>query len=88
EERYSRQTRFKPIGEKGQQALADSSVLIVGAGALGTAAAEGLARAGAGRMAIIDRDYVEWSNLQRQQLYTEEDARQRLPKAMAAKARL
>ncbi|MBL3614224.1 ThiF family adenylyltransferase, partial [Bacillus sp. RHFS18] len=50
EERYSRQTRFKPIGEKGQQALADSSVLIVGAGALGTAAAEGLARAGAGRM--------------------------------------
>lgn len=88
EERYSRQTRFKPIGEKGQKALADSSVLIVGAGALGTAAAEGLARAGAGRMAIIDRDYVEWSNLQRQQLYTEEDARQRLPKAVAAKARL
>ncbi|MBY8912388.1 ThiF family adenylyltransferase [Bacillus sp. YC2] len=88
EERYSRQTRFKPIGEEGQKALADSSVLIVGAGALGTAGAEGLARAGIGRMAIIDRDYVEWSNLQRQQLYTEEDAKQRMPKAMAAKSRL
>lgn len=88
EERYSRQTRFKPIGDEGQKALADSSVLIVGAGALGTAGAEGLARAGIGRMAIIDRDYVEWSNLQRQQLYTEEDARQRMPKAMAAKSRL
>lgn len=66
EERYSRQIRFKQIGEEGQQRLADSRVLIVGAGALGTAGAEGLSRAGVGTVTIIDRDYVEWSNLQRQ----------------------
>lgn len=88
EERYSRQIRFKQIGEEGQQRLADSRVLIVGAGALGTAGAEGLSRAGVGTVTIIDRDYVEWSNLQRQQLYTESDAELRMPKAMAAKEHL
>lgn len=59
EERYSRQIRFKQIGEEGQKRLADSHVLIVGAGALGTAGAEGLSRAGVGTITIIDRDYVE-----------------------------
>ncbi|UQZ37148.1 thiamine biosynthesis protein ThiF [Paenibacillus sp. PK3_47] len=86
--RYSRQVRFTPFGEEGQQGLSCSSVLIVGAGALGTGIAETLARCGVGRIILADRDYVEWSNLQRQQLYTEEDAVRRLPKAAAAKARL
>lgn len=86
--RYSRQVRFTPFGAKGQQGLAQSSVLIVGMGALGTGIAETLARCGVGRLVLADRDYVEWSNLQRQQLYTEEDARLRTPKAAAAKSRL
>lgn len=63
-------------------------MLIVGAGALGSANAESFVRAGVGKLTIIDRDYVEWSNLQRQQLYSEEDAREKLPKAIAAKNRL
>ncbi|WP_410768615.1 MoeB/ThiF family adenylyltransferase [Fontibacillus sp. BL9] len=88
EDRYSRQVLFTPIGPAGQQRLADSSVLIIGAGALGTGIAETLARAGVGRLILADRDYVEWSNLQRQQLYTEADALQRLPKAVAAGERL
>ncbi|WP_152393096.1 ThiF family adenylyltransferase [Paenibacillus guangzhouensis] len=87
-DRYSRQMRFSPIGIVGQQRLAKSHVLMVGAGALGSASAESLVRAGVGRITIIDRDYVEWSNLQRQQLYTEEDVKQRLPKAIAAKRHL
>ncbi|NPC92387.1 thiamine biosynthesis protein MoeB [Bacillus sp. WMMC1349] len=87
-ERYSRQTRFQNIGEVGQDLMKKSHVLVVGAGALGTAAAEGLTRAGVGVLSIIDRDYVEWSNLQRQQLYTEKDAENRLPKAIAIKNRL
>lgn len=87
-ERYSRQTRCSFIGIKGQEQLENSCVLIIGAGALGTANAEGLARAGVGKIVLVDRDYVEWSNLQRQQLYTEEDAKNRLPKAIAAKAHL
>lgn len=86
--RYSRQVRFTPFGAEGQQGLARSSVLIVGAGALGTGIAETLARCGVGRLVIADRDYVEWSNLQRQQLYTETDAMERIPKAEAAKKRL
>ena len=86
--RYSRQTRFQPIGEAGQARLASAKVLIIGMGALGTASAEQLVRAGVGVVRIVDRDYVEWSNLQRQQLYTEEDARHIVPKAIAAKARL
>lgn len=87
-DRYSRQMLFAPIGEEGQSRLKDKRVLIVGAGALGTGNAEILARAGVGRITIIDRDYVEFSNLQRQLLYTEEDAQRRLPKAVALKRRL
>ncbi|MCP8967530.1 ThiF family adenylyltransferase [Ectobacillus ponti] len=87
-ERYSRQTRFAPIGEQGQEALRQKHALIVGAGALGCGNAELLVRAGVGRLTIIDRDYVDWSNLQRQQLYTEQDAERGLPKAVAAKQRL
>jgi molybdopterin/thiamine biosynthesis adenylyltransferase len=87
-ERYSRQMLFSEIGEEGQKKLLDSHVLIVGAGALGSASSEMLARAGIGKITIIDRDYVDWSNLSRQQLYTEEDVKQQLPKAIAAKKHL
>jgi sulfur carrier protein ThiS adenylyltransferase len=84
--RYSRQELF--LGSKAQANVQDASVIIIGAGALGSASAEMLARAGVGRLTIVDRDYVEWSNLQRQQLYIEEDAKGKLPKAIAAKQRL
>ncbi|HWO94830.1 MAG TPA: thiazole biosynthesis adenylyltransferase ThiF [Bacillus sp. (in: firmicutes)] len=87
-ERYSRQELFAPIGKKGQENIESKHVLVVGAGALGTGIAESLARAGVGKLTILDRDYVEWSNLQRQQLYSEQDAEERLPKAIAAKKRL
>lgn len=87
-DRYSRQELFQPIGIKGQQKLSQKHVLIIGAGALGTGSSEALVRAGVGRITIVDRDYVEWSNLQRQQLYTEDDAAQRIPKAIAAENRL
>ncbi|WP_010283563.1 thiazole biosynthesis adenylyltransferase ThiF [Bacillus timonensis] len=87
-ERYSRQELFTPIGISGQKKIRNKHVLIVGAGALGTGSAEGLVRAGIGKLTIVDRDYVEWTNLQRQQLYSEEDAANRLPKAVAAKERL
>jgi molybdopterin-synthase adenylyltransferase len=87
-ERYSRQTLFAPIGEEGQRRLASSSALIVGAGALGSAIANHLARSGVGRIRIVDRDYVEWSNLGRQMLFDEEDAREGLPKAVAAERKL
>lgn len=87
-ERYSRQQLFKPIGDRGQEKIRNKHVLIVGGGALGSANAESFVRAGIGKLTIIDRDYVEWSNLQRQQLYSEEDAREKLPKAIAAKNRL
>ena len=86
--RYSRQERFSPIGREGQIQLGQKHVLIVGAGALGSANAESLVRSGVGTVSIVDRDYVEWSNLQRQQLYTEEDARLRIPKAIAAQRHL
>lgn len=86
--RYSRQQLFRPIGTTGQQLLREKHVLIIGVGALGSASAEALVRAGIGHLTIIDRDYVEWSNLQRQQLYTEEDAKNKTPKVIAAKARL
>ncbi|WP_440960055.1 ThiF family adenylyltransferase [Paenibacillus nitricinens] len=88
EERYSRQVRFAPFGVEGQEELAQSSVLVVGAGALGTGIAETLVRCGVGKIILADRDYVEWSNLQRQQLYTEADAQERIPKAAAAQSRL
>ncbi|WP_394137649.1 MoeB/ThiF family adenylyltransferase [Cytobacillus oceanisediminis] len=86
--RYSRQILFPPIGKEGQKKLGEKHVFIVGAGALGAANAETLARAGVGKLTIADRDYVEWSNLQRQQLYCEEDADQKTPKAIAAANRL
>jgi len=83
-ERYSRQILFAGIGEAGQQKLLDSHVAIVGCGALGSFQAEALARAGVGLLTIIDRDYVESSNLQRQWLFEEADAEAGLPKAAAA----
>jgi sulfur carrier protein ThiS adenylyltransferase len=87
-ERYSRQELFAPIGVEGQKKITEKQVLILGAGALGSANAEALVRAGVGKVTLVDRDYVDWSNLQRQQLYTEKDAFNRLPKAIAAKQRL
>ncbi|MDQ2921966.1 MAG: ThiF family adenylyltransferase [Acidobacteriota bacterium] len=83
-ERYSRQILFNGIGEEGQRRLRQSRVLIVGCGALGSAQAESLARAGVGSLRIADRDFVEASNLQRQTLFTERDASERIPKAVAA----
>jgi molybdopterin/thiamine biosynthesis adenylyltransferase len=83
-ERYSRQIRFAGIGEAGQQCLLDARVAVAGCGALGSFQAGALARAGVGRLRIIDRDYVELSNLQRQWLFDECDAEQDLPKAIAA----
>ncbi len=83
-ERYSRQVLFSGLGEAGQRRLLESRVVIVGCGALGSFHAGALARAGVGWLRLIDRDYVEWSNLQRQWLYTESDAREALPKAVAA----
>ena len=83
-ERYSRQVLFSGIGSEGQRRLLQSKVLIVGCGALGTAHAESLARAGVGRLRIADRDFVEASNLQRQTMFTERDAAERIPKAIAA----
>ena len=83
-ERYSRQVLFPGIGEEGQQKLAKSHVAIVGCGATGSALASLLARAGVGTIRIIDRDYVEPSNLQRQALFDEADAAESLPKAIAA----
>lgn len=87
-ERYSRQVLFAPIGEKGQQRLAHGHAAIVGVGATGAATASLLTRAGVGRITLIDRDYVEPSNLQRQVLFDEDDARQCLPKAEAARRHL
>jgi molybdopterin/thiamine biosynthesis adenylyltransferase len=87
-ERYSRQIRFAPIGEAGQQRLLASHAAIVGCGALGTFQAAALARAGVGRLTIVDRDYIEPSNLQRQWLFEESDAAEALPKAVAAERRL
>ena len=83
-ERYSRQILFNGIGKEGQQRLLESRVLIVGCGALGSAHAESLARAGVGKLRIADRDFVESSNLQRQTMFTERDAAERIPKAIAA----
>ncbi|MFG6114332.1 ThiF family adenylyltransferase [Halobacillus sp. MO56] len=86
--RYSRQILFQPIGEKGQAQLQQKTVLVAGAGALGTVASNHLVRAGVGHIRIVDRDFVEYSNLQRQMLYTEQDAKDMLPKAVAAENRL
>jgi len=88
DERYSRQIRFAPIGEAGQQRLQTSRVLVVGLGALGSVAADQIIRAGVGFVRLVDRDFVELSNLQRQSLFDEEDIRSNLPKAAAAEAKL
>ncbi len=87
-ERYSRQMLFPSIGQAGQDKIGTKHVLIIGAGALGSALSEMLVRSGIKSLTIVDRDYVEYSNLQRQQLYTEQDALEHLPKAEAAKQRL
>src|ERR1700723_3593618 len=87
-DKYSRQILFTGIGEAGQEKLVTASAVIVGCGALGTVVANLLVRAGVGRLRIVDRDFVESSNLQRQTLFDESDARQALPKAIAAERRL
>ncbi|MGH9715028.1 MAG: ThiF family adenylyltransferase [Candidatus Acidiferrales bacterium] len=87
-ERYSRQILFSGIGDVGQEKLLAASTVLVGCGALGTVAAHLLVRAGVGHLRIIDRDFVELSNLQRQSLFEEADAREALPKAVAAERRL
>ncbi|MCA1620110.1 MAG: ThiF family adenylyltransferase [Acidobacteria bacterium] len=87
-ERYSRQILFEGIGEEGQRRLRASRALVVGCGALGSAHVEMLARAGVGRLRVVDRDFVEESNLQRQTMFTERDARERTPKAVAAARRV
>lgn len=87
-DRYSRQMLFQPIGETGQKKISNKHVLILGCGALGTSNAENLARAGIGKLTLIDRDYVEWSNLQRQHLFTERDAEEQIPKVIAAEHQL
>jgi adenylyltransferase/sulfurtransferase len=84
DDRYSRQILFNGIGAEGQRKLLAARVLIVGCGALGSAHAEALGRAGVGRIRLVDRDFVEPSNLQRQTMFTESDAEKRLPKAIAA----
>jgi molybdopterin-synthase adenylyltransferase len=87
-EKYSRQILFAGIGEEGQEKILAASAVLVGCGALGTVVANLLVRAGIGRLRIIDRDFVEPSNLQRQTLFDECDARDALPKAVAAERHL
>lgn len=87
-DRYSRQILFDKIGREGQQRLLNSRVLLVGCGALGASHAEMLARAGVGHLRIVDRDFIEFTNLQRQTLFKESDATEHLPKAVAAKNRI
>jgi adenylyltransferase/sulfurtransferase len=87
-DKYSRQILFAGLGARGQEKLLRSSAVLVGCGALGTASANLLVRAGLGQLRIIDRDFVEASNLQRQTLYEESDAREAWPKAVAAERRL
>ncbi len=87
-QRYIRQMRYAPFGVEGQRQLAQSRVLICGCGALGSVLANTLARAGVGFLRIVDRDFLEWNNLQRQVLYTEQDVLSGIPKAIAAKNHL
>src|SRR5271157_1077471 len=81
--RYARQTVLKEIGQAGQQMLAGATAVVAGLGALGTNSANLLARAGVGTLRLVDRDVVDWTNLQRQCLFEEEDAAQSLPKSEA-----
>lgn len=87
-DRYARQRILPVIGAEGQERLLQSRVTVIGCGATGTVIANHLARAGVGHLRIVDRDWVEWNNLQRQLLYDESDVRNSLPKATAAAARL
>ncbi len=87
-DRYSRQVIFPGIGPAGQRRLAGSRAVIIGCGALGTVIANTLVRAGVGRVRIVDRDFIEEHNLQRQVLFSEDDIKKGLPKAVAAKRRL
>src|SRR5271166_1342701 len=87
-ERYSRQMRFYGIAEAGQRKLADAHVTLCGCGALGTVVANALVRAGVGHLRLIDRDFIETSNLQRQILFDEKDVAENLPKAEAAARKL
>jgi molybdopterin/thiamine biosynthesis adenylyltransferase len=87
-DRYSRQILFKGIGATGQAKICDACVAVIGCGALGTCSSEMLVRAGVGTVVLVDRDFVELSNLHRQSLFTEEDVRQGLPKAVAAERAL
>ena len=86
--RYARQVRFAPLGEEGQRRLSQSRALLCGCGALGSTIANLLVRAGVGMLRIVDRDFVELSNLQRQSLFDEADAAAALPKAIAAAEKL
>src|SRR5215472_10261714 len=87
-ERYSRQIRFPGIGEDGQRRLLASRVTLCGCGALGTVLANALVRAGVGHLRLIDRDFIETSNLQRQVLFDERDVADNLPKAEAGARKL
>lgn len=87
-DRYVRQMRFTPLGEEGQRRLAAARALVVGCGALGSVVANTLARSGVGFLRLVDRDFLELNNLQRQVLYDEADVAAGLPKAVAAEARL
>ena len=87
-ERYSRQMRFPGMGEDGQRRLLDSHVTLCGCGALGTVLANALVRAGVGHLRLVDRDFIETNNLQRQVLFDEHDVAENLPKAEAAARKL
>ena len=87
-DRYSRQIIFPGIGEEGQRKLSRSYAIIIGCGALGTIIATSLVRAGVGKVRIIDRDFIEYHNLQRQVLFDEDDIKNQLPKAIAAERHL
>ena len=87
-ERYARQWRYPPLGREGQERLGQSRALICGCGALGSVIANTLARAGVGYLRIVDRDFLELNNLQRQVLFDEQDVADRLPKAIAAEKKI
>src|SRR6476659_5291110 len=87
-DRYSRQMRFYGMGEAGQKKLRDSHVTLCGCGALGTVLANALVRAGVGHLRLVDRDFIETHNLQRQVLFDEQDVADNLPKAEAAARKL
>src|SRR5215468_6512308 len=87
-DRYARQMRYAPLGEEGQRRLLASRALICGCGALGSVIANTLARSGVGKLRIVDRDFLELNNLQRQVLYDEADVAAALPKAVAAAEKL